>query len=167
MRDLRRAGFTILELLIVVAIIGVLATIAIANYQNASNRARQKRSMADMRSIAIAWESRATDEGRYNAAGYSLPSEVLIGSDVQGLLIPTYIKRMPTKDGWGISYDFHGDVPIGSSTGATLYAIRSLGRDAAEEGTTYTPGPTTRFDCDIIFANGVFVTYPEGVNIGH
>ena len=49
-------GFTILEVLIVVAIIGMIAAIAIANYLNALQRTKQKRTMADIRSMAIAWE---------------------------------------------------------------------------------------------------------------
>ncbi|MFZ5788886.1 MAG: type II secretion system protein, partial [Acidobacteriota bacterium] len=57
----RQKGFTLIELLIVVAIIGIIAAIAIPNLLNAINRGRQKRTMADIRSIATAIESYQVD----------------------------------------------------------------------------------------------------------
>ncbi|MHB0968826.1 MAG: M20/M25/M40 family metallo-hydrolase [Thermoanaerobaculia bacterium] len=46
---------------------------------------------------------------------------------------------------------------------ANRYSIRSRGRDNAAQGTTYNPGAITDFDCDLVFSNGTFITYPEGV----
>ena len=158
----QRRGFTILELLIVVAIIGIIAAIAIANYLNAVQRTKQKRTMADMRSLAVAWEARAVDTKAYNASGFTMPAASISYAQVTTLLSPTYMRNIPSADGWGYALQFGADQAIGSATPAAEYAIRSPGRDGQYTGTTYTAGPTTSFDCDIVYSNGSFIVWPEG-----
>ena len=58
-------AFTLIELLIVVAIIAILAAIAIPNLLEAQTRAKVSRVKADIRSLAVAVESYHVDHNRY------------------------------------------------------------------------------------------------------
>ncbi len=58
-------AFTLIELLIVVAIIGILAAIAVPNFLNAQTRAKISRVAADQKSLATALEQYRLDNGTY------------------------------------------------------------------------------------------------------
>lgn len=60
-----RTGFTLIELLIVVAIIAILAAIAVPNFLEAQARAKAARAKEDVRTIATALESYATDNNNH------------------------------------------------------------------------------------------------------
>lgn len=67
----RQAGFTIVELLIVVAIIGVLASIAYPSYQEYVAESRRSDAQSHLLSLAQHMEREYTENGTY--AGASLP----------------------------------------------------------------------------------------------
>src|SRR3989339_574532 len=58
-------AFTLIELLIVVAIIGILAAIAVPNFLNAQTRATIARCMADIKAIANSLEMYHSDQNNY------------------------------------------------------------------------------------------------------
>jgi type II secretion system protein G len=159
-----KRGFTLIELLIVVAIIGIIVAIAIPNLLNAIQRAKQKRTMGDMRSIGTAAEAYAVDNNRYpSAAAYSLPSGVtyptqtINAGTMNNVLTPTYIKLIPMKDGWD-SYFFYT-----TGNNSQDYVIASAGKDGVLQASTTVVGPTTDFNQDIVFCDGQFMQFPDGI----
>ena len=137
-------GFTLIELLIVVAIIGIIAAIAIPNLLNAIDRGKQKRTMADMRSVGTAVESYAVDNNVYPTANTAAALKLLVE--------PIYIKTMPVADGWSNNF------VVASIT--TQYTLSSNGKDGV--ATTCAAGTTSTFADDICFINGQFLRYPAG-----
>ena len=142
-------GFTLIELLIVVAIIGIIAAIAIPNLLNAIDRGKQKRTMADLRSMGTAIEQYSVDNTFYPVA--ATPAAL---SDQ---VTPSYIRALPAGDGWGNAFE------VDSVAG--LYTVASCGKGATGSCTsacTGSCGKTGNFSDDIILSNGGFVQWPEG-----
>ena len=73
----KRKGFTLIELMIVIAIIIILAAIAIPNYLRMTDRARRARVAGDFTSVATALEAFSVDWGSYPNTP---PSTALTGS---------------------------------------------------------------------------------------
>ncbi|MEK6373761.1 MAG: type II secretion system protein GspG [Acidobacteriota bacterium] len=138
--------------LVLIAIIGILAAIAIPNLLTAMQRSKQKRTMADIRSIASAVEAYASDNNEY-------PKSL-------DQIAPRYLKVVPRADGWGHPLEYEC---VTDETGkCTRYVIGSRAKDGRFEGgdlrdaVPQTARPTANFDCDILYSNGAFMEYPEG-----
>lgn len=135
---------------VLIAIIGILAAIAVPNLLNAAERAKQKRTMADMRTVAVALEQYAVDR---TLDAYPPGSYV---EELRPLLQPQYLAAMPTLDAWGTGLRY---TPLPGRGYAIVSGARD--RDFEAQPDQYTPGRTLDFDCDIVFASGKFVQYPE------
>ena len=130
---------------LLVPVAGIVAAIAIPNLLNAIDRGKQKRTMADIHSIAKAVEAFAEDhEHQYPVADSA--------AALAEQLVPTYLQVVPVVDGW--------ERPFQVESTTEKYVIWSFGKDGV--GGTCETAQTTSFNDEICFANGQFVRYPQG-----
>jgi hypothetical protein len=121
--------------------------------------------MGDMRSLGTAAESYSVDWNAYPASaaavvpvlygGLSYPAAT-VGRQLARWISPTYLKDVPLADGWNSWFLYT------SSVSRQDYALVSAGRDGLAR-LPLRSGPTTSFDEDIVFSDGQFTVYPEGV----
>lgn len=126
-----------------------------------TGRSPSKTSMARLREIATAVEARATDVNEY-------PSTRNL-DQLAPLIEPTYSKHMPREDGYRNTIRYESWKVDPKSPGNDTYAVGSAGKDWIWEKRSlrdYLPRITHSFDCDIVFSNGTFVSYPEGIMDG-
>lgn len=128
-----------------VAFAGIVAAIAIPNLLNAIDRGKQKRTMADLRTIANGIEAYSNEHGTYPVA------QDLV--TLRPLLSPDYVLSLPMRDGW------NHQMLVASEE--TSYLLISPGKDGVLQGCE--GGPTASFNDDICFSDGAFMQWPEGL----
>jgi prepilin-type N-terminal cleavage/methylation domain-containing protein len=65
----KQTGFTIVELLIVIVVIGILAAITVTAFNGVQDRSRDARSQADIKNVVTIIEKYAADNGSYPSTG--------------------------------------------------------------------------------------------------
>lgn len=114
----KAAGFTLVEVMIVVAIIGLLASIAVPNFVHSREVSHRKACIANLRQLEGAVQSWALERRKNN--GDSIDSNELFGNT-------NYLKSIPHCPGGG-SYSYalvgnpvHVACSLATSDGHTLY----------------------------------------------
>jgi len=112
-------GFTLLELMVVIVIIGLLATVVVVNVLPSRDKAMVEKARADIALIEQGLEMYRLDNFSYPAGAQGLAALV---SPPSGLADPAryrrggYVKRLP-DDPWGRAYQYalpgtHGEVDV-------------------------------------------------------
>lgn len=113
-RNSKRAGFTLVELLLVVTILGVLAGIAVMNLGGAGEEARIRATQSDIATIQQAVTTYEIRTGKYPSSIEDLTKEI---DGQKGLLDATAL-----TDKWGTRFSFKNE-------GGGYFEIRSAGPD--------------------------------------
>jgi prepilin-type N-terminal cleavage/methylation domain-containing protein len=121
-----RAGFTLIEVLIVVVIIGILAAIAIPKFASTKEKSYVAVMRSDLRNLAVAQEAYSSDNNTYYAG--AVPNAALIYNPSSGVTVTI---TEGTASGWGATAAYAVGTP---RTCAIFYGNASPPPPATAEG---------------------------------
>ncbi len=129
-RFYRQSGFTLVELMVVIVIIGLLATVVMINVMPSQDRAMTEKARADVSVLEQALETYRLENFAYPTTEQGL--DALLRPPA-GLARPEryrkggYVRRLP-QDPWGNPYQYRRPGRNGA------FDVYSLGADGAEGG---------------------------------
>jgi general secretion pathway protein G len=123
-------GFTLIEIMIVVAIIGILAGLVASVVGGRDDEARVQAARADLKTLANALELYKLDNYRYPSSEQGLEALMKDPGDAPNWNPQGYLKgKEAPKDPWKREYIYES-----STSSGTPYVLFSLGADGAEGG---------------------------------
>ena len=121
-------GFTLVELMVVIVIIGLLGTVVMLNVLPSQDRAMRTKAEADIATLTQAMEMYRLDNFRYPSSIEALRTPPADLTDQSRYRSGGYIRNLP-QDPWGRDYQFAAPGRDGSA-----FDIYSLGADGAPGG---------------------------------
>jgi general secretion pathway protein G len=124
----RQAGFTLIELMIVVVILGLLATIIMPRVLDRPEQARRTKAKIDIRNIESALALFKTDTGRFPTTSEGLQA-LVHDPGIKNYNPDGYLNKVP-MDPWGNNYIY-----ISPGVNNKDYDLQSFGKDGEDGGT--------------------------------
>lgn len=127
-RPVHAAGFTLLEIMVVVVILGILAAFVVPRFMDRPGEARQVRAKQDVQAISTALNLYRLDNFGYPTTDQGLQALVSAPSDVPNWRQGGYLDAVP-RDPWGREYVYlnpgqHGEFDV--------YSLGADGRPGGE-----------------------------------
>lgn len=117
MKKMNTKGFTLIELIVVIAIIGLLSTLAVVALGSARTKARDSRRLSDLKQLQTALELYYTDVNSYPAVPGAAAS-VVLGSTNAACLNSTGFHASGAA---ACPSPYMGQVPADPQTGSYVY----------------------------------------------
>lgn len=139
------------------AVAGIVAAIVIPNFFDAMQKAKQHRTLSDLRAIGTAIESYRSEHG-------DLPEAASI-DELMALLEPNQGAQLRRQDGWQRPFRYACWSSPPGGAGCDRYGVASGGRDGVFEHTelpAYEPEsfPWGSYDRDLVWVDGALVRFP-------
>ncbi len=125
-------GFTLIEIMVVIVILGVLGALVIPNIIGRTGEARVTAAKSDMRSIANALDLYKLDNFNYPSTDQGLQALVTQPSgfpEAKNWNPDGYLKKLP-RDPWGNDYQY---ISPGRNGQYDLFSLGSDGRPGGEK----------------------------------
>ena len=121
-------GFTLIEIMVVILILGLLATLVVQSLRGATDKAKRTKATADIAEFKTALDRYYMDNGYYPTTDQGL--QALVTPPANGRIPANYeeggyIARVP-PDPWNSPYFYQSD--------GNTYVLKSFGADGVEGG---------------------------------
>ena len=150
---IRKDGFSLVELLVVLVIISILMAILIPNMIDATHRARQRATVGELRAWGNALGAYMAEIGTLPPGAGGVP---VAASTIHNVLVPYAVSALHDEDNWDNDFLYYAP-PLPTPT---VYTVVSTGKNGIED-VCVSPASWFNYVEDIKLSDGIFICSPS------